>query len=127
MNSAEGCSMDTHHGGRTNRGMDRRLFLGGTAGVIPLLSPSLSPGGLSARTAGGERTTEGRPAPSLIARQRNPDNLEFPFPALGSFLTPNHLFYVRSHFTVPSLDAGSWRLKIEGAVKKPVEMTYDEL
>jgi DMSO/TMAO reductase YedYZ molybdopterin-dependent catalytic subunit len=119
--------MDRRHGGRTNGEIDRRLFLGGTAGMIPLLSPAVSHGGLAADHGGGERTTEGWPAPSRIARQRNPDNLEFPFPALESFLTPNHLFYVRSHFAVPTLDAGSWRLKIEGAVKKPMEIGYDEL
>jgi DMSO/TMAO reductase YedYZ molybdopterin-dependent catalytic subunit len=65
--------------------------------------------------------------PGLIARQKNPDNLESPFPALNSFLTPTHLFYVRSHFAVPELDAGSWRLKIEGAVKKTVEISHDDL
>ena len=63
----------------------------------------------------------------MISRQRNPDNLEFPFHSLDSFLTPNELFYVRTHFDVPELDAKTWKLKVEGAVNKPLEIGYDEL
>src|SRR5690348_8435347 len=60
--------------------------------------------------------------PGLIVRQRQPENLEFPFDTLDSFLTPNERFYIRSHFAVPSLSASSWRLKVEGAVERPFEI-----
>jgi DMSO/TMAO reductase YedYZ molybdopterin-dependent catalytic subunit len=63
----------------------------------------------------------------MISRQKNPDNLEFPFPTLERFLTPNELFYVRTHFEVPDLEARTWRLSVEGAVEKPFEIGYDEL
>jgi len=63
----------------------------------------------------------------LIPRQRNPDNLEFPFATLDSFITPNEKFYVRNHFEQPKLDSGSWRLKIEGAVQRESQLTFDEL
>ena len=65
--------------------------------------------------------------PGLIIRQRQPENLEFPFDTLDSFLTPNDRFYVRSHFAAPVLDAPNWRLRIEGAVERPVEIGYEEL
>jgi len=65
--------------------------------------------------------------PGLIVRQRQPENLEFPFDTLDSFLTPNDRFYIRSHFAVPILEASSWRLKVEGAVERPVEIGYDDL
>jgi DMSO/TMAO reductase YedYZ molybdopterin-dependent catalytic subunit len=65
--------------------------------------------------------------PGLIVRQRQPENLEFPFDTLDSFLTPNDRFYIRSHFAVPTLEAGSWRLKVEGAVERPFEVGYDDL
>jgi DMSO/TMAO reductase YedYZ molybdopterin-dependent catalytic subunit len=66
-------------------------------------------------------------AGSLIPRQKNPDNLEFPFATLDSFITPNEKFYVRNHFEQPKIDAHSWRLKIEGAVKRELELTFDDL
>src|SRR6266571_4174045 len=63
----------------------------------------------------------------LIPRQRNPDNLEFPFATLDSFITPNEKFYVRNHFEQPKIDVHSWRLKIEGAVKHELQLTLDDL
>jgi DMSO/TMAO reductase YedYZ molybdopterin-dependent catalytic subunit len=63
----------------------------------------------------------------LIVRERNPENLEFPFSTLNSFITSNEQFFVRSHFGVPKLKCDAWRLVIEGAVKQPCEMAYDEL
>src|SRR5437879_1116288 len=63
----------------------------------------------------------------LIPRQRNPDNLEFPFATLDSFITPNEKFYVRNHFAQPKVEVGSWRLKVEGAVERPLQITFEEL
>ena len=60
-------------------------------------------------------------------REREPENLEFPFSSLSSFVTPNELFYVRSHFATPQVDAATYRLRIEGAVDRPFEIGYDEL
>src|ERR1043166_5535213 len=73
-------------------------------------------------TSPGEKSFTG-----LIIREREPENLEFPFSALNSAWTPNEQFFVRSHFAVPNLDRKSWRLRIEGAVQRPFELTYDEL
>jgi DMSO/TMAO reductase YedYZ molybdopterin-dependent catalytic subunit len=67
------------------------------------------------------------PPVALITREREPENLEFPFAALDGFLTPNASFYVRNHFPVPHLDARAWRLQVEGAVKNPLSVSYDEL
>ena len=41
----------------------------------------------------------------LIFRQKEPDNLEPAFDQIDSFLTPTHLFYIRSHFPVPKLES----------------------
>jgi DMSO/TMAO reductase YedYZ molybdopterin-dependent catalytic subunit len=46
---------------------------------------------------------------------------------LDSFLTLTELFYIRSHFPAPSLDAGSYRLEIGGAVANPLSLSYPEL
>ena len=66
-------------------------------------------------------------ADELVIREREPQNLESDFASLDSFITPNDKFYVRNHFPVPALEAKSWRLKIEGAVNKPFEISLDEL
>ena len=62
-----------------------------------------------------------------IIREREPVNFEYPFDQLSDFLTPNDLFYIRSHFKAPHLDAESYRLRIEGAVRTPLSITYPEL
>jgi len=63
----------------------------------------------------------------LIVRERDPLNLEMPFSAATDFITPNELFYVRCHFPIPGIAAQEWRLKVEGEVESPFELTYDEL
>jgi DMSO/TMAO reductase YedYZ molybdopterin-dependent catalytic subunit len=63
----------------------------------------------------------------LIVRAQNPLNLEMPFEKLNGFITPNELFYVRSHFPIPEIAAKNWRLKIEGEVESPFELNYDDL
>ncbi len=114
---------------KVGRGTDRRTFVRGmvAAAALPFLSP-LGAG----RVAGAEPESPTHPAdapafPGLISREEEPQNLEFPFPTLDSFLTPNPRFYVRNHFAAPKLEARDWRLKVEGAVEHPLELTYDEL
>jgi DMSO/TMAO reductase YedYZ molybdopterin-dependent catalytic subunit len=64
---------------------------------------------------------------NLIVREEEPLNLEMPFSGLDGFITPNKSFYVRCHFPIPKISARDWRLKIEGAVETPYELSYDEL
>jgi DMSO/TMAO reductase YedYZ molybdopterin-dependent catalytic subunit len=63
----------------------------------------------------------------MIIRESDPLNLEAPFAALDGLITPTDQFYVRSHFPVPQVKVADWRLRVEGAVKKPVELTLDDL
>src|SRR5262249_59250082 len=111
---------EAHRDGLPGTGLGRREFVRGAASLALL---SALPRGLAAAPPSGR---EGG-FPGVITRQKDPDNLEFPFATLNSFLTPNEQFYVRTHFEVPKLDSGEWRLKVEGAVEKPFELDYDEL
>jgi DMSO/TMAO reductase YedYZ molybdopterin-dependent catalytic subunit len=63
----------------------------------------------------------------LIIRQKDPKNLETQFDQMDSFLTPAELFYIRSHFTAPKLNHASYRLRIDGAVRNPFSLSYEEL
>jgi DMSO/TMAO reductase YedYZ molybdopterin-dependent catalytic subunit len=103
-----------------NMRMERRVFLRGAAAATLLAGPLVF-GAYSMRAR-----PEGN-APGLIARQRNPDNLEFPFASLDRFITRNELFYVRNHFAQPTLDARTWRLRVEGAVRQPLQLSLQDL
>jgi DMSO/TMAO reductase YedYZ molybdopterin-dependent catalytic subunit len=63
----------------------------------------------------------------LIIRQKDPNNLEMPFDQLDNFITPAELFYIRSHFPVPELDVGSYRLSIRGAVRRELSLSYADI
>jgi DMSO/TMAO reductase YedYZ molybdopterin-dependent catalytic subunit len=63
----------------------------------------------------------------LIIRQNEPKNLEAPFDQFDSYLTPTELFYIRSHFPAPSLNRGDYQLRIDGAVRRPFILSYEEL
>jgi DMSO/TMAO reductase YedYZ molybdopterin-dependent catalytic subunit len=94
---------------------DRRQFLrdAGLA-TLPLFFGSRLPGDTP---GSGE----------LITRVKEPQNLEFPFDTLDSFITPNERFYVRNHFAAPTLDAAKWRLTVGGAVGTKLELSLDQL
>ena len=63
----------------------------------------------------------------LIVREQDPLNLEMPFSTLSGFTTPNESFYVRCHFPIPEIAVSDWRLKVEGEIEAPFELTYAEL
>jgi DMSO/TMAO reductase YedYZ molybdopterin-dependent catalytic subunit len=63
----------------------------------------------------------------MITRDKEPPNLEMPFGALDGFVTPNERFYVRCHFPIPKINERDWRLKVEGKVARPFEVTMDDL
>jgi DMSO/TMAO reductase YedYZ molybdopterin-dependent catalytic subunit len=67
------------------------------------------------------------PSAGLVIRQMEPKNLESPFDRIGSYLTPTELFYIRSHFPAPTLDRASYQLHVDGAVRRPLSLSYEEL
>ena len=59
--------------------------------------------------------------------QPEPLNAETPLDVLADPVTPIGSFFVRSNFAVPHIDAGSWRLRVDGLVKSPVSIGLAEL
>jgi DMSO/TMAO reductase YedYZ molybdopterin-dependent catalytic subunit len=116
--------LERSHGPSHKAKVTRREFLGGAAGTIIYAPSGLESlfGLLQSPKRDPSRSTD-----ALIPRQKNPDNLEFPFTSLDSFITSNEKFYVRNHFEQPKIDVHSWRLKIEGAVNRELELTLDDL
>jgi DMSO/TMAO reductase YedYZ molybdopterin-dependent catalytic subunit len=79
------------------------------------------------RATGEIKTAHQTSSIGLIIRQKEPNNLETPFSQVDSFLTPTELFYIRSHFLSPRLDLASYQLHIDGAVRNPFCLSYQEL
>jgi DMSO/TMAO reductase YedYZ molybdopterin-dependent catalytic subunit len=62
-----------------------------------------------------------------IVRSEEPLNLEAPFENLSGFTAPTEQFYVRTHFPIPKIDKAGWRLRVEGEVERPFEISFEEL
>jgi DMSO/TMAO reductase YedYZ molybdopterin-dependent catalytic subunit len=65
--------------------------------------------------------------PGLIVRQKTPLNLEYQFAMLSDWIVPSDQFYVRNHFPTPELSEAAWRLRVTGAVQRPMDLTLGEL
>lgn len=65
----------------------------------------------------------------LILYSERPPLLETPRQYFDRAITPNELFFVRWHLSdIPTdVDLSKWRLKINGNVKNPVELSMDDL
>ncbi len=66
--------------------------------------------------------------PAMLVHGLDPHNSETRLDRLiESWITPNELFYVRSHAPVPQVDVDQYRLTVEGLVKKPLSLSLAEL
>src|ERR1051325_6276779 len=63
----------------------------------------------------------------LIIRSTRPPDFETPVALLDSFITPTDLFYVRSHMSIPQVDASTFTLKIGGEANSAISLSLDEL
>lgn len=65
---------------------------------------------------------------ALIVHQQDPFNAGPPLPLLRqNFITPQSLFYVRSHGTIPNIQIDNFTLKVTGNVKKSLNLSMDAL
>jgi DMSO/TMAO reductase YedYZ molybdopterin-dependent catalytic subunit len=65
--------------------------------------------------------------PHLLQMNGYPQNAETPLELLTDYLTPNELFFVRSHWIPRMPDAKTWRLAIDGDVATPFELSLADL
>ena len=65
---------------------------------------------------------------ALIVRSREPFNGGPPLSRLAEqFLTPVPLFFVRNHGSVPVINPATYRLRVGGLVKTPLELSLEEI
>jgi DMSO/TMAO reductase YedYZ molybdopterin-dependent catalytic subunit len=94
------------------RGATQIAALGAVSGLAPLRA--LQRGGLQ---------TDSR----LIVRSRTPQDLETPVGLLTDWITPNDVFFVRSHLPTPNIDGSTWALTVGGAVERPLTLRLADL
>ncbi len=63
----------------------------------------------------------------MIVRSSRPLDAETPVEVFDRFLTPNRMFFVRSHFGPPALGLFPWRLEVEGLVDRPLSFGLEDL
>src|SRR5207248_3423032 len=56
-----------------------------------------------------------------------PRNRSFPLDGIEGSITPADLLFVRDHFGEPELSLSSWRLRIEGRVRRPLELSLADI
>jgi DMSO/TMAO reductase YedYZ molybdopterin-dependent catalytic subunit len=102
------------------RNVARRTFLNAVtrSGIFFVASKSDSLVSLLAQS---------RATGQLIVHSARPEDLETPPHLLTSWITPNELFYVRSHFYTPAISEESWRLHVDGHVEHPLQLTLDAI
>jgi DMSO/TMAO reductase YedYZ molybdopterin-dependent catalytic subunit len=103
----------------------RTLLRSAVAGVVATIATGSVWRLMSGAALGG---SDGQPTASgaEVAAAPNPA----PFDAKGMVpeVTPTSTFYtVSKNFIDPSVAVGGWRLKIDGLVDQPMELTYDQL
>lgn len=100
--------------------LNRRRYLGVTASGLGLWAAS--------RFDVLAAEAESPARHDLLVRTETPFNAE---PQLGrlpeAFITPVKEFFVRNHGTQPKIDAAAYRLKVEGAIDRPLTVSLAEL
>ena len=107
-------------------GIDRRLLLGGTAGIA-LTSGLIGSLGQRAATPQAPPTPISLP-PAAKPLPELPRGLEASVEGLSPLRTPTEDFYrIDIALAVPRIDPATWRLSIDGMVAAPFTLTFAEL
>ena len=65
---------------------------------------------------------------TLLTVADDPLCREASLPSLDSWITPTERFYIRNHFShVPALTPASWRLEVDGQVRQPLTLSFDDV
>ncbi|WP_228532301.1 sulfite oxidase [Micromonospora sp. ANENR4] len=107
----------------------RRRFLRGAG----LLTGAAAVAGLGGHWLAGRRGVSAAreavtlPAPVAPAPQV-PAGADLSLPRLAPYVTPNREFYrIDTALVVPQVDPVTWRLRIHGRVRNPIELSFDDL
>ena len=102
-------------------------IFGGTLDAIlrESLGPTFVPGAMA------DIQAEALPKPDMIVHSENPFNAEFPPPMLHEPVTPIARHFVRNNRDIPERakrkDLQDWKLTIDGAVDRKLQLSMDDL
>jgi len=68
-----------------------------------------------------------RPKRDLVTLSARPEDLEMPLSGFADYITPIDRFFVRTHVAVPTVNLGSWRLRVDGEVTAPLTLTMQDI
>jgi sulfite oxidase len=97
--------------------MDRRSFL--KLAALASLAPAMIVDALHASHPESARR--------LLQLNAYPLDAETPLDLLNTYITPNDLFFVRSHYISTRVNPDAWTLSIDGAVSRPMHLTLADL
>ncbi|MFN3076149.1 MAG: sulfite oxidase [Alphaproteobacteria bacterium] len=112
---------------------DRRGFLKGAGlttmgamlGATIPFSRNMPSGFIPVAMAEGALAIEGKDG--LVSLGDKPLNAETPAHLLDDDITPANRHFIRNHGTIPTGDAATWTLAIEGEVDEPLKLSIDDL
>ncbi len=62
-----------------------------------------------------------------VSALADPQNISYPLRAIQGSITAPDLFFVRDHFSEPDISLENWKLRIEGRVDRPYDLTFSDL
>ena len=93
--------------------------------VIPFTRRTLI--GMGAVTLASTALGVPRPERRLLQMNAYAPDAETPLDLLTTYITPNDLFFVRHHWNATAPDPRNWKLRIEGEVARPLELSLADL
>jgi sulfite oxidase len=97
--------------------MDRRSFL--KLATLAAMTPAMVVDALHA--------SHPVSAKRLLQLNAYPLDAETPLDLLNTYITPNDLFFIRSHYTSTRVNPDTWTLTIDGSVSSPMHLTLADL
>jgi DMSO/TMAO reductase YedYZ molybdopterin-dependent catalytic subunit len=117
-------SVASRDGALDRRGFFRVLTIAGASAVLIGVGARLADTATTSIAA--VRKALRLPAPATTVEI--PAGAELDVPGISPLYTPNADFYrVDTALTVPAVDPATWRLTVDGAVDRRVELTFDDL
>jgi len=106
----------------------RRRFLGGLGGLAALSVAGAAIGRSVRRSDVAAQAARKVRLPVPRRRRSLPADQPFTVPGATPYVTSNDAFYrIDTALSAPQVDIDSWRLRIDGMVDDPLELTYPDL
>jgi DMSO/TMAO reductase YedYZ molybdopterin-dependent catalytic subunit len=101
----------------------RHLIRTGLAGAGAITIARFAP----TLIAGADSSDEGQLIPFVDTQPIDPKKPAVKWEDLREWITPDSDFFAVSHYGQQTVSAANWRLKVDGLVNRPIELTLEEL